>query len=62
MDKTRADVDRRDGIDTRTTPLRPATDAVELDSTNLDVNGVIAALLSMVDDRSMRDVRERTGP
>ena len=62
VDKTRADVDRRDGIDTRTTPLRPAPDAVELDTTNLDVNGVIAALLSMVDDRSMRDVPERTGP
>jgi cytidylate kinase len=62
VDKTRADVDRRDGIDTRTTPLRPAPDAVELDTTDLDVNGVIAALLSMVDDRSMRDVPERTGP
>jgi cytidylate kinase len=62
VDKTRADVDRRDGIDARTTPLRPAPDAVELDTTHLDVNGVIAALLSMVDDRSMRDVPERTGP
>ena len=62
VDATRADVDRRDGIDARTTPLRPAPDAVELDTTNLDVNGVIAALLSMVDDRSMRDVPERTGP
>jgi cytidylate kinase len=62
VDKTRADVDRRDGLDTRTTPLRPAQDAIELDTTHLDVNGVIAALLSMVDARSLRDVAERTGP
>jgi cytidylate kinase len=62
VDETRADVDRRDGIDARTTPLRPATDAVELDTTDLDVNGVIAALLSMVDDRNLRHVPERTGP
>jgi cytidylate kinase len=62
VDKTRADVDRRDGIDARTTPLRPANDAVELDTTHLDVNGVIAELLSMVDARDMRHVPERTGP
>jgi cytidylate kinase len=62
VDETRADVDRRDGIDARTTPLRPATDAIELDTTDLDVNGVLAALLSMVDDRDLRHVPERTGP
>ena len=62
VDATRADVDRRDGIDTRTTPLRPATGAIELDTTDLDVNGVIAALLSMVDDCGLRHVPERTGP
>jgi cytidylate kinase len=62
VDGVRADVDRRDNLDDRTTPLRPATDAVELDTTNLDVNGVIAELLSMVDTRGMRDVVERTGP
>jgi cytidylate kinase len=62
VDRVRADVDRRDNLDDRTTPLRPATDAVELDTTNLDVNGVIAELLSMVDTRGMRDTVERTGP
>jgi cytidylate kinase len=62
VDATRADVDRRDGIDARTTPLRPATDAIELDTTDLDVHGVVAALLSMVDDRGLRHVPERTGP
>ena len=62
VDATRADVDRRDGIDARTTPLRPATDAIELDTTDLDVHGVVAALLSMVDDRDLRHVPERTGP
>jgi cytidylate kinase len=51
---TRADVDRRDALDTRTTPLRPAADAIELDSSDLNVDGVINALLSLVDDRGLR--------
>jgi cytidylate kinase len=51
---TRADVERRDALDTRTTPLRPADDAIELDSSDLNVDGVIAALLSLVDDRGLR--------
>jgi cytidylate kinase len=51
---TRADVDRRDALDTRTTPLRPADDAIELDSSDLNVEGVIAALLSLVDERGLR--------
>jgi cytidylate kinase len=54
VDSTRADVDRRDALDTRTTPLRPADDAVELDSTDLNIDGVIAELLSLVDDRDLR--------
>jgi CMP/dCMP kinase len=54
VDETRADVDRRDALDTRTTPLRAADDAVELDSTDLNVDGVIAELLSLVDDRGLR--------
>jgi cytidylate kinase len=53
VEETRADVDRRDSIDTRTTPLRPANDAVELDTTNLNVEGVISALKSLVDERGM---------
>lgn len=54
VDETRAAVDRRDALDTRTTPLRAAGDAVELDSTDLDVKGVLAELVSMVDERGMR--------
>jgi cytidylate kinase len=53
VEQTRADVDRRDAVDARTTPLRPANDAVELDTTNLNVEGVIAALRSLVDERGM---------
>jgi CMP/dCMP kinase len=54
VEATREAVDRRDGLDNRTTPLRPAEDALTLDSTDLDVDGVLAALLGMVDDRAMR--------
>jgi cytidylate kinase len=53
VDETRTAVDRRDALDTRTTPLRPADDAVELDSTDLNVDGVIAELLSLVDGRGL---------
>jgi cytidylate kinase len=53
VDETRADVDRRDALDTRTTPLRPADDAVEVDTTDLNVDGVIARLLSLVDERGL---------
>ena len=52
---TRADVDRRDQLDTKTTPLRPAVEAVELDTTHLDVRGVLAELLAMVDKRGLCD-------
>lgn len=54
VDGTRADVDRRDALDTRTTPLRAAGDAVEVDSTELNVDGVLGLLLSLVDDRGLR--------
>jgi CMP/dCMP kinase len=53
VDETRADVDRRDDLDARTTPHRPAADAVELDTTDLSVDAVITALLSLVDERGM---------
>lgn len=53
VDQTRADVDRRDGLDAPTTPLRPAADAVELDTTDLSVDGVLSALTSLVDERGM---------
>ncbi|HKN99493.1 MAG TPA: (d)CMP kinase [Pseudonocardiaceae bacterium] len=53
VDQTRADVDRRDNLDARTTPHRPATDAVELDTSDLTVDAVIAMLVSLVDERGM---------
>ncbi|HEX5115750.1 MAG TPA: (d)CMP kinase [Pseudonocardiaceae bacterium] len=53
VDQTRADVDRRDGLDAPTTPHRPAADAVELDTTDLSVDGVLSALKSLVDERAM---------
>jgi cytidylate kinase len=55
VDDTRMDVDRRDSLDTRTTPLRAADDAIELDTTELNVDGVIAALLSLVDEHGLSE-------
>jgi cytidylate kinase len=59
VDRTRADVDRRDALDTRTTPLHAAVDAVELDTTDLNVEGVISALRSLVEERGMAVVDDR---
>lgn len=55
--ETRADVQRRDRLDsTRTSsPLRAAADSVELDTTELDADGVVAALLRLVEQRGMLD-------
>ena len=53
VDETRADVDRRDSLDTRTTPLHAADDAVEVDTTDVNVDGVIARLMSLVDERGL---------
>ncbi|TDP90501.1 cytidylate kinase [Labedaea rhizosphaerae] len=54
--ETRKDVERRDRLDsTRTTsPLRPAHDAVELDTTALDINGVLNRLVGLLDERGLR--------
>jgi cytidylate kinase len=51
-----ADVERRDRLDsTRTaSPLRKAEDAVEVDTTELDLPGVLAKLLAIVDSRGLR--------
>jgi cytidylate kinase len=56
---TVADVQRRDGLDSSraTSPLRQADDAVELDTTELDLTGVLAALVAMVDARDLRSDR-----
>ncbi|WP_156754489.1 (d)CMP kinase [Actinokineospora pegani] len=55
VDTTRADVERRDHFDsTRTvSPLRPAVDAVEVDTTDLDVDGVLEQLLAIVRERGL---------
>jgi cytidylate kinase len=58
VDATLADVRRRDNYDSTraVSPARAADDAVELDTTELDLPGVLAELLSMVDDRGLRAV------
>ncbi|WP_285506236.1 (d)CMP kinase [Actinokineospora sp. NBRC 105648] len=55
VDATLADVARRDHLDSTraASPLRPAVDAVEVDTTELDVAGVLAHLLAMVRDRGL---------
>ncbi|WP_035303251.1 (d)CMP kinase [Actinokineospora inagensis] len=55
VDATRADVERRDRLDSTrvASPLRPAVDAVEVDTTELDVDGVLEHLLAMVRDRGL---------
>ncbi|MBW4717431.1 (d)CMP kinase [Saccharothrix obliqua] len=56
VDATLADVRRRDAYDSSraVSPLRPAADAVELDTTELDLPGVLAALLDLVEQRGLR--------
>jgi cytidylate kinase len=55
LDATLADVRRRDGFDSSrsASPLRPAADAVELDTTELDVTAVLARLYVLVAQRQM---------
>jgi CMP/dCMP kinase len=64
VDATLADVRRRDTYDSSraASPLRPAHDAVELDTTELDVTGVLARLRAMVDERGMTAPAVRAGP
>ncbi|MEU7528046.1 (d)CMP kinase [Saccharothrix sp. NPDC042600] len=58
VDAVLADVRRRDAYDSSrsVSPLRPAEDAVELDTTPLDLPGVVAALLDLVEQRGLRVV------
>lgn len=62
VDSTRADVHRRDTLDSgrRTSPLRMADDAVELDSTALDVAEVLEQLYKLVERRGLLACAERT--
>jgi cytidylate kinase len=56
VEATLADVQRRDQLDSTrvTSPLRKAVDAVEVDTTELDLPGVLAELLAIVDSRGLR--------
>jgi cytidylate kinase len=62
LDETKQDVDRRDQLDSgrAASPLQPADDAVWLDSTHLDLPGVLAEIMALVDERDLRGVA--TGP
>jgi cytidylate kinase len=53
---TRADLVRRDALDSsRTTdPFRRADDAVEIDTTGLDIDAVVGVLLDLVKQRDAR--------
>ncbi|AHH96240.1 (d)CMP kinase [Kutzneria viridogrisea] len=63
LSATLASVQRRDAYDSSraTSPLRPAEDAVELDTTELDLAGVQAELLAMVSERDMLKVPTGSG-
>nr|WP_042198392.1 (d)CMP kinase [Kibdelosporangium sp. MJ126-NF4]CEL23370.1 Cytidylate kinase [Kibdelosporangium sp. MJ126-NF4]CTQ96894.1 Cytidylate kinase (EC 2.7.4.25) [Kibdelosporangium sp. MJ126-NF4] len=56
VEDTLADVKRRDDYDSSraVSPLRKAEDAVELDTTDLDLPGVLTSLLAIVDNRGLR--------
>ncbi|MET0237470.1 MAG: (d)CMP kinase [Kibdelosporangium sp.] len=56
VEATLADVQRRDDYDSSraVSPLRQADDAIELDTTELDLAGVLASLLDLVDGRGLR--------
>jgi cytidylate kinase len=58
VDATLADVRRRDTYDSTraVSPAKAADDAVELDTTHLDLAGVLAELVAMVEDRGLRAV------
>lgn len=56
LESTLADVQRRDRLDStrEVSPLRLAGDAVEVDTTELDLQGVLAKLTAMVEKRGLR--------
>ena len=58
FDEVKQDVDRRDRLDSgrAASPLQPADDAVWLDTTNLDLQGVLAEIMALVDERDLRGV------
>ncbi|RCW44714.1 cytidylate kinase [Halopolyspora algeriensis] len=62
LERTHADVRRRDNLDSsrESSPLRMAGDAVELDTTELDVPGVLAQLHKLIEQRGLLDREKRT--
>jgi CMP/dCMP kinase len=52
---TQADLVRRDRLDSSraASPLRPAEDAVEVDTSTLDIDGVLARLQELAEDRGL---------
>jgi cytidylate kinase len=58
IDDVKRDVDRRDKLDSGrvVSPAQPADDAVWLDSTNLDLQGVLDEIMALVDERDLRGV------
>jgi cytidylate kinase len=58
FDDTKRDVERRDRLDSgrAASPLQPADDAVWLDTTNLDLQGVLNEIMALVDERELRGV------
>lgn len=63
LDETKLDVDRRDRLDSgrAASPLQPADDAVWLDSTHLDLQGVLDEIVALVDERDLRGVAAGPG-
>ena len=63
LDATKLDVERRDRLDTSraASPLQPADDAVWLDTTHLDVAGVLERIMELVDERELRGVAASPG-
>ncbi|APU14076.1 MULTISPECIES: (d)CMP kinase [Actinoalloteichus] len=62
IDETHADVRRRDEFDSSraVSPLRRGTDAVEVDTTHLDVAGVLAELSRLVVESGLAVTRPRS--
>lgn len=62
FDRTHADLQRRDALDSgrEVSPSRPADDAIELDTTQLDITGVLEQLHKLVERRGLLVATERT--
>jgi CMP/dCMP kinase len=60
---TKQDVERRDRLDSSraASPLQAAEDAVWVDTTELDIDGVLERILALVDERELRGVAAGPG-